>query len=665
MTTVKNIIGVFLSSACLALHAAEVRFSGLHSMSNGEAREVLGDRLELINKKPATAARASDAAFMFERLMRLQGFAHATVTGVVESSNTIRLMVREGSRQYLGEITIEGMDAKQTRHMRRLFSSPAEKRKLAFAQQVPFLEEDVTEGMSYMIQELQSRGYWKAHAQMISRSAPDGSGKVDFHIRIDQGALYTLEYPHISGNLPHYRKTLQRKLLKLQGLPATTANINQVRSITEALYRKHGYSDAQIRVSGEAIHGKFQPELSIQLGKRYQLREVTVVGLEKTNESRVLLRFDGMEGKYYDATRMEREVRKLLSTGAFQSLRVETALDESGTLLDATLQAVEGKARSYQAYAGIETYEGAVLGVGYSDRNFLGNLRNLSGGLEISSRGLLFDARIVDPWLFDHDVRAGARFFAVNRDLDVYQKLESGLSFDFTWELTEFDTLLLYVASSYVDITETSIAAADLGATEYNHNRVRLTWTHDKRNNKVTPNDGWITDIAGEVGTVIGTENASYFKWEMRGSWYLPVKETNHVALGLRSGLLIPATDTELPIDLRYFLGGANTVRSFPERELGPRNSDKVNRGGEAYWIANAEYIHQITGPIKAVAFTDIGNLSADYSSFGFSNMDVAVGLGIRADLPIGPVRLEYGHNMTRDDGEPTGAFHFAIGVSF
>jgi outer membrane protein assembly factor BamA len=45
--------------------------------------------------------------------------------------------------------------------------------------------------------------------------------------------------------------------------------------------------------------------------------------------------------------------------------------------------------------------------------------------------------------------------------------------------------------------------------------------------------------------------------------------------------------------------------------------------------------------------------------------VDVAVGLGIRADLPIGPVRLEYGHNMTRDNGEPTGAFHFAIGVSF
>jgi outer membrane translocation and assembly module TamA len=90
-----------------------------------------------------------------------------------------------------------------------------------------------------------------------------------------------------------------------------------------------------------------------------------------------------------------------------------------------------------------------------------------------------------------------------------------------------------------------------------------------------------------------------------------------------------------------------------------------VARGGEAYWIANAEYLHQMTGPIKAVVFTDIGTLSDDAASFGFSTFDIALGLGIRADLPIGPVRLEYGYNMTRDDGEPHGAFHFAIGVAF
>lgn len=664
MKLTKSILGFTLCHACFPLHAAEVHFSGLQSMSRNDAREILGDRLEQIKEKPATAARASDAAYMLERLLRLQGYANASVTGTVEAGNGIRLTVKEGSRQYLGTITIEGVEPKRLKHMQRLFTSPAEKRSIAFAQQVPFLEEDVTEGLSYLKQEMQSRGYWNAKVELVSRSAPDAKGKVDFKIRVDAGALHTLAAPRIVGKLPNYRDKLESELQPLRGVPATTANINQIRSITEALYRKNGYPDAQIRVSGEAVNGTFQPELSVQLGERYRLHKLTVEGLEKTRESRVLLRFDGMEGEYYDATRMDLEVRKLLQTGAFQSMRLETQVDQSGQSLDATLRVVEGKARSYRAYAGLETFEGPLLGVGYSDRNLFGNLWNLSSGLELSARGLLFDARVSDPWLFDKDVRAGARFFAVNRDFDVYQKFESGFSLDFTWQFEDADTLLLYAASSYVNITDSNIAKEDLGATEYNHNRVRLTWTHDKRNNKVSPTQGWITDLAGELGTVVGTENASYLKWEMRGSYYMPVKETNTVALGLRSGFLIPTTSAEVPIDLRYFLGGANTLRSFPEREFGARG-DGVARGGEAYWIANAEYIHQISGPVQWVAFTDIGTLSDDAASFGFSTFDIAVGIGIRADLPIGPVRLEYGHNMTRDDGEPVGALHFAIGIAF
>ena len=44
---------------------------------------------------------------------------------------------------------------------------------------------------------------------------------------------------------------------------------------------------------------------------------------------------------------------------------------------------------------------------------------------------------------------------------------------------------------------------------------------------------------------------------------------------------------------------------------------------------------------------------------------EVAAGLGLRVDLPVGPIRLEYGRNLTREGREPSGAFHFAIGITF
>ncbi len=57
--------------------------------------------------------------------------------------------------------------------------------------------------------------------------------------------------------------------------------------------------------------------------------------------------------------------------------------------------------------------------------------------------------------------------------------------------------------------------------------------------------------------------------------------------------------------------------------------------------------------------------ISLDYSDILAADLELAAGLGIRLDLPIGPVRFEYGYNLTRDPGEPAGAFHFAIGAAF
>jgi outer membrane protein assembly factor BamA len=65
------------------------------------------------------------------------------------------------------------------------------------------------------------------------------------------------------------------------------------------------------------------------------------------------------------------------------------------------------------------------------------------------------------------------------------------------------------------------------------------------------------------------------------------------------------------------------------------------------------------------VVFVDAGGLSPNWGDFGFSSPDIALGLGLRFNLPVGPVRLEYGHNMTKDEGEPSGTWQFAIGIAF
>jgi outer membrane translocation and assembly module TamA len=129
---------------------------------------------------------------------------------------------------------------------------------------------------------------------------------------------------------------------------------------------------------------------------------------------------------------------------------------------------------------------------------------------------------------------------------------------------------------------------------------------------------------------------------------------------------MIPSGDSQdLPIDLRYFNGGARSVRSFAERELGPEGIEGDPLGGEAYWVTNLQLMRDIAGPLQLIGFFDAGSLSRNHDELGAADLEMAIGLGLRLELPIGPVRLEYGHSLTRDSGEPAGALHFAIGSTF
>ena len=68
---------------------------------------------------------------------------------------------------------------------------------------------------------------------------------------------------------------------------------------------------------------------------------------------------------------------------------------------------------------------------------------------------------------------------------------------------------------------------------------------------------------------------------------------------------------SRFPIDERFFIGGATTVRSFGERQLGPYDQHTGQPiGGEAYTIVNVEYVFpSVLADLRGAVFFDAGNL--------------------------------------------------------
>jgi outer membrane protein insertion porin family len=106
-------------------------------------------------------------------------------------------------------------------------------------------------------------------------------------------------------------------------------------------------------------------------------------------------------------------------------------------------------------------------------------------------------------------------------------------------------------------------------------------------------------------------------------------------------------------------------VRSFSELTLGPRDDAGYPLGGESFTVFNIEYEFPIWGDVYGALFVDAGNVVQNAADFGLEEMRYAIGGGLRYNLPIGAIRVDYGLNPSPAPGEAQGAFHFAIGVAF
>ena len=191
---------------------------------------------------------------------------------------------------------------------------------------------------------------------------------------------------------------------------------------------------------------------------------------------------------------------------------------------------------------------------------------------------------------------------------------------------------------------------------------------------------------------------AQYVKGDIDFSKNFMIDERNSFAIHAALGVAYPyGNSTMLPFEKRYFSGGANSVRGWGVRTLGPgsfrgedKNIDFMNQSGDIKLDLSVEYRTHLFWKLHGAAFIDAGNIwtirnypeqpggQFRFDSF-YKQIAVAYGLGIRFDFDFVVLRFDGGMkainpvynnpkehypvihpNFRRDF-----AFHFAVGYPF
>ena len=180
---------------------------------------------------------------------------------------------------------------------------------------------------------------------------------------------------------------------------------------------------------------------------------------------------------------------------------------------------------------------------------------------------------------------------------------------------------------------------------------------------------------------IFGINYYQYSKFEADGQYYLPVLRNNNLAMRLIAGIGTPQSiagiffpntrSTELPFERQFYVGGANSIRAWRLRTLGPGSyldpspTTYYDKSGDIKLEGNIELRFPIYSYLKGAIFVDAGNVwlynddqyrpgSGFYFNTFYKQIAVGSGIGLRMDFSYFVVRVDFAVPL-RDPARPTG----------
>jgi len=216
-----------------------------------------------------------------------------------------------------------------------------------------------------------------------------------------------------------------------------------------------------------------------------------------------------------------------------------------------------------------------------------------------------------------------------------------------------------------------------------------VTVSRDKRDFLLDPHRGEYRVISSEIaGGILGGDN-DYYKLTGNYQRYHGAGASAVFAWRGRVGYGNAYGRSDIvPVESRYFIGGANSVRGYDEASLGPRLMDSDGNvrmlGGEFLMLFNLETRFPLPllsrWNFSGAVFVDGGNVWANISDVSGGDFRLTsgqdetndddfrygFGMGIRYNTPVGPIRLDYGYPLKPDvTTDPGGRWYFSLGQIF
>lgn len=664
-----------------------------------------------------------EGARNMEEDLQAKGYFDADVSFKQESApggdSVIRYTIDRGPRGELVHIGIRGnqyFDEPTIRERMAIAVASWQVRKGRFSRSL--LERDLE-----AIRELyRSNGFRDVEVDAeVIRNYQDRAGENAVMVEIREGPQWMVARLDLEGIQSLERERIVELISSTEGQVFSGLNVSIDRDNILAYYYQEGFNDASLEWSFEPAAEPYRVNLRyiITENKRRFLRAVLINGLDATRESAVRKRIRLFPGDPLSATRVLETQQRLYAMGVFSRVDVATQNplgDERSKYLVFAFDEARRNSISYGFGAefsriGTEDQPGGEAAFiprftfDYTRLNVWGVGHTASLKTRVSSlqQRVLLDYIAPRPAGKEKLNLSVTGLFDDSRNVQTYSSRRWEASTQITHSISRIYTAFYQYSYRYVTVSDVQVDP-DLIPLASQPTRVGMisgSLIQDRRDDPVNSTRGSYNTIdIGLAFRFLGSES-DFSRVLFRNTTYHRLSPRFILARSLNLGWMHAVTplppdddptteDLDIPLPERLFAGGASTHRAFPENQAGPR--DLVTGfpvGGKALLIHGTELRFPVTGKnFGAVLFWDAGNIYSSVSNVSlrynqrdptdFDYMVHAVGLGIRYNTPIGPIRLDLAFglnspefNVTQDDGTVKldrirfFQFHFSLGQTF
>lgn len=453
--------------------------------------------------------------------------------------------------------------------------------------------------------------------------------------------------------------------------------VNQKLKEIENMYLQQGYmlvSIPDVQVSSDGI-------LHVNISEGV-VEDFTIVGNDKTKDKVILREMKLKKGKPFNKFLASRSMERLYNTGYFEDVNMKLLPgkeNEHNVIIE--IDVIEQKTGIVTVGAGYSDSDGTVGIVELGDTNFRGTGDKVNFHWEFGGAGdgKNYTISYTRPWINSNGDSLGASIFnriytyddydAKGHEIAEYDKRRKG--WNLTWGHVSDDYRTNYfnfdsTKESYDDHDgfEWGGTAEDKGHTAKDRsdewyraimdnfgttNSFTFTHVFDNRDNYFNANKGRRISFTAQWGGHGLGGDYDFYKFTAEGRFYKGLGNGHILALRLMGGYI----DGDVSYGNLFGLGGSNTLRGYEDDQF----------KGKKMYAATLEYRFPIAKKVQGVLFTDAGSAwGLDRGKIPWydddDSLNWSVGVGLRLQTPIGPIRLDYGHG---DQNK----FHFSFGTQF